>query len=101
MHFNNCQAIYWWRLSKMAIMARQLRQLIREELTKTDKAEIKRMINKEIESNLKKELPKALEDELKSKATKDEIAEITKKVMKKLYKDLSFHHPYIIDRIKV
>ena len=27
--------------------------------------------------------------------------EIAKKVIKKLYKDLSFHHPYIIDRIKV
>ena len=49
----------------------------------------------------KKELKKALGAELSSKATKDEIAEITKKVMKKLYKDLSFHHPYIIDRIKV
>ena len=46
---------------------------------------------------LEDELPKALD----SKATKEEIAEITKKVMKKLYKDLSYHHPYIIDRIKV
>jgi|TARA_Y100000310_G_scaffold95629_1_gene93438 hypothetical protein len=101
MHFNNCQAIYWWRLSKMAISARRLRQLIREELTKTDKAEIKRMIAKEITNNLKKELSQALEDELKTKATKDEIGDITKKVLKKLYKDLSMHHPYIIDRIKI
>ena len=50
-------------------------------------------------------LKKALEDEiskaLNSKATKEEIGEITKKVIKRLYKDLSFHHPYIIDRIKV
>ena len=30
-----------------------------------------------------------------------EIGDITKKVLKKLYKDLSYHHPYIIDRIKV
>jgi uncharacterized membrane-anchored protein YjiN (DUF445 family) len=82
-----------------------IKSLIREELTKTDKAEIRRMISKELDSSLKKELKKALEDELSkalnSKATKEEIAEITKKVMKKLYKDLSFHHPYIIDRIKV
>jgi predicted translin family RNA/ssDNA-binding protein len=35
---------------------------------------------------------------IKEELTKTEI---TKKVMKKLYKDLSFHHPYIIDRIKV
>jgi len=82
---------------KMDFTSRQLRQLIREELTKSDKADIKKMISKEIESTLKK----SIEKELKSKATKDEIAEITKKVMKKLYKDLSFHHPYIIDRIKV
>ena len=85
----------------MDFNARELRQLIREELTKTDKAEIKRMISKELDKGLKKELSKAIEDELKSKDTKDEIGEITKKVLKKLYKDLSMHHPYIIDRIKV
>jgi len=80
-------------------------EFINEELTKTDKAEIKSMISKELDKSLKKELKKALEDEiskaLNSKATKEEIGEITKKVIKRLYKDLSFHHPYIIDRIKV
>ena len=48
---------------------------------------------------------KHLEDELvralKSKDVKDDVGEIAKKVIKKLYKDLSFHHPYIIDRIKI
>jgi hypothetical protein len=29
------------------------------------------------------------------------MGEIVKKIMKKLYKDLSLEHPYIIDRIKV
>ena len=80
-------------------------KFVNEELTKTDKAEIKSMISKELDKSLKKELKKALEDEiskaLNSKATKEEIGEITKKVIKRLYKDLSFHHPYIIDRIKV
>ena len=83
---------------------RQIKHMT-EELTKTDKAEIKSMISKELDKSLKKELKKALEDEiskaLNSKATKEEIGEITKKVIKRLYKDLSFHHPYIIDRIKV
>ena len=78
---------------------------LNEELTKTDKAEIKRMISKELDSSLQKELKKALEEELakalKSKDVKADIGEISKKVLKKLYKDLSFHHPYIIDRIKV
>jgi uncharacterized protein (DUF885 family) len=80
-------------------------QTLMEELTRTDKAEIKTLISKELDKTLKKEVKKVLEDELPkaldSKATKEEIAEITKKVMKKLYKDLSYHHPYIIDRIKV
>jgi UDP-galactopyranose mutase len=84
-------------LMKMDFTSRQLRQLIREELTKSDKDEIKKMIAKEMGAKLEKALTK----ELKSKATKDEISDITKKVLKKLYKDLSFHHPYIIDRIKV
>ncbi len=51
------------------------------------------------------ELPKIVKKELdkmlKSKDIKSDIGEIAKKVIKKLYKDLSFHHPYIIDRIKV
>jgi hypothetical protein len=38
---------------------------------------------------------------LKSKEIKGDIGEIAKSVIKKLYKDLSFHHPYIIDRIKI
>ena len=71
--------------------------LIAEELTKTDKDEIKRMISKELKKMVDDEVAKAI----KSKDVKDDIGAITKKVIKKLYKDLSFHHPYIIDRIKV
>ena len=54
-----------------------------------------------VSSELKKILQDELAKEIGSKKTKEEIGEITKKVIKKLYKDLSFHHPYIIDRIKV
>ncbi len=83
----------------------RLRKMVMEELTKTDKAEIKKMISDEMEKSLKPELKKILQDELikelGSKKTKEEVGEIAKKVIKKLYKDLSFHHPYIIDRIKV
>jgi len=82
-----------------------LRDLVLEELTKTDKAEIKRMISKELDADLKKKLAKAVEEELadvlKGKDFQADVGEIAKKVIKKLYKDLSFHHPYIIDRIKV
>jgi UDP-galactopyranose mutase len=89
----------------MILTQELLKGLILEELTKTDKAEIKRMISKELDSSFKKELKKALEEELSkalsSKQTQEDIGEIAKKVIKKLYKDLAFHHPYIIDRIKI
>lgn len=82
-----------------------IHSLVMEELTKSDKAEIKRMVSDELDKNLAKELKKALEDELPkalgAKASKEEIGDITKKVLKKLYKDLSLQHPYIIDRIKI
>ena len=78
---------------------------LQEALTKTDKADIKAMVKKEVDSLLSKELKKAMEDELikalKKKNVKDDIADITKKIMKKLYRDLSLQHPYIIDRIKL
>lgn len=80
------------RISKTRVM-----EIIREELTKTDKAEIKRMISKELKSMVADEVEKVID----SKKTKDSIGDITKKVLKKLYRDLSIQHPYIIDRIKV
>ena len=79
--------------------------LINEKLSSTDKSDIKKIIGTELDKHIKRELKKILADELatalKSKDTKADIGEIAKKVIKKLYKDLSFHHPYIIDRIKV
>ena len=78
---------------------------LQEALTRTDKEDIKDIVKKELDALFSKELKKALEDELvkalKKKNVKDDIAEITKKIMKKLYKDLSLQHPYIIDRIKL
>ena len=87
-------------VSKQSIVA-----LINEKLSADDKSELKKMIGTELDKRLKRELKSVLADELaaalKSKDTKADIGEIAKKVIKKLYKDLSFHHPYIIDRIKV
>jgi len=75
--------------------------MILEELSKKDKAEIKKMVTKELDSALNKAVKEELEKVLKSKDIKNDIGVITKDVLKKLYKDLSFQHPYIIDRIKV
>ena len=89
----------------MNLVKKYVREALNEELTKTDKRAIVKIVGKELDKRLKKEIKDILEDELekalKSKATKEEIGGISKKVLKKLYKDLSFHHPYIIDRIKV
>ena len=65
------------------------RRQLREELTRQDKTDVKKMVQDELGKLLKK------------KDTKDQMGEIVKKVMKKLYKDLSLEHPYIIDRIKI
>jgi rRNA maturation endonuclease Nob1 len=90
---------------EQTLALRNIRYLIREALTKTDKAEIKTIVCKELESELKSKLAKAVKEEvtkaLKDKSTKEEMGEISKQIIKKLYKDLSLHHPYIIDRIKV
>jgi 6-pyruvoyl-tetrahydropterin synthase len=86
----------------MIIKKSQLKQIIYEELSRADKSDIKDMISKELKSRAIKDL---IEDELakllKKKDMKTELGEISKQVLKKLYKDLSIHHPYIIDRIKV
>jgi DNA-binding HxlR family transcriptional regulator len=81
----------------MVITKSQLRTIILEELTKTDKDEIRRMISKELKKMVDDEVAKAI----KSKEIKAEIGDISKKVLKRLYRDLSYHHPYIIDRIKI
>jgi len=98
----------------MKITQQNLRRLIRrsllsEELTKTDKKEIekiarkqaKKEIDKVVGTSLEKTIQKEVEKTLKNKATKDELASITKAVMKKLYRDLSTSYPQVIDRIKV
>ena len=84
----------------------KLRTLINEELSRSDKTEIRDIVNAELDKRMrsadfKKLLGDEVEKVLNTKATKEQIGEITKKVLKKLYKDISYHHPYIIDRIKV
>ena len=85
----------------MDITRTRLKEIILEELSKKDKDEIKKMITKELDSALSKAVKEELEKALKTKDVKSDIGEISKEVLKKLYKDLSFHHPYVIDRIKV
>ena len=100
-------------------------RVLQEELTRVDKKEIEKMIRKRIEADRveqKRIFKKNLEEELKSskfqkillEAVKQELgkelkgkelesvmAEVSKKVIKKLYRELSFTYQPVIDRIKI
>ena len=73
---------------------------LNEEMTKT---EIKDIVKDEISKVLKAELKKMVEEELKKvlkdRDMKNQIGDITKEIMKKLYKELSVHQTYIVDRV--
>ena len=87
----------------MKISQTRLKQIIIEEITKKD---VRDIVNSELEKQLSsKKIKKMIEDEvidsLSKSKTRDEVADIAKKVLKRLYKDMSIQHPYMIDRIKV
>ena len=85
----------------------KVKKLLTEELSSSDKSEIKDMFKKELDKFMKsKELKDIIEDEIynavsKDKKTREEVADIYKKITKELYKDLSINNAYIIDRLKV
>jgi hypothetical protein len=87
-----------------------LRQLIREELTQSDINKVQSLARRAAKDEMKKAFggdtfKQAVEKEitkaLGKSATKQEIAEITKKVMIKLYRELSYTYRPVIDRIKI
>jgi len=71
-----------------------IRRIIREELTKTDKAEVEKIARKEIEDTLKdKSLEKRVQDIVKNmvkgdKDLEDKVVEISSNVLVQLYKTL-------------
>jgi hypothetical protein len=85
----------------------KVKNLLNEELSSSDKSEIKDLFKKELNKFIdSKELKKIIEDEIqnavsKDKKTREEIADLYKKITKELYKDLSINNAYIIDRLKV
>jgi 20S proteasome alpha/beta subunit len=85
----------------------KVKKLLTEELSSSDKSDIKDLIKKELDKFMKsKELKDVIEDEIynavsKDKKTREEIADLYKKITKELYKDLSINNAYIIDRLKV
>ena len=73
-------------------MKDRIRRVLKEELTSTDKSDIKKIFNVEFEKKLKSsEFKTAVEDIVRKqvkndKKTEKEIATITQKVLVKLYK---------------
>jgi hypothetical protein len=71
-----------------------LKKIIKEELTRSDKAEIKRLARAEFEDMLKKsdiksKIEKMVVDQLKKdKPTQKEVAKITEKVLVQFYKTM-------------
>jgi len=84
-------------------------RLLAEELTRTDKRDIERIARKQARKEIIKvvgnDLARTIKEEvkkaLKDRATKDEMADITKSVVKKMYRQLSTNYSRIIDGIKV
>lgn len=85
----------------------KVKNLLKEELSSSDKSEIKDIFKKELDKFINsRELKKLIEDEIldavgKDKKTREEIADIYKKITKELYKDLSLNNTYIIDKLKI
>jgi len=81
-----------------------LKQIINEELTKTDKNKIGVMIRKEIKdafgNDFEKKVFKIIEKELKSSKFKKDIVEINKDVLVKLYRELWMRRQFWVSAIK-
>ena len=71
-----------------------IKQVLKEELTRADKAEIKKIARTEFEdmlksSNIKSKIEDIVKKKLKNdKATQKEVADITQKVLVQFYKTL-------------
>jgi uncharacterized protein with NAD-binding domain and iron-sulfur cluster len=87
------------------IIFEEVRRTLHEELTNSDKDKIRQIAKKEAEEQLKDfikdELKKEFQKNLKNKDSKDQIAEVAKKILKKFYHEIAFTYPQFIDRMKL
>ena len=87
------------------IILEEVQHVLFEELSGSDKKEIKQIAKKEIESQIKSfikdEFQKEFQKNLKDRDGRDQIADISKKVLKKFYKEIAFSYPQFIDRMTI
>jgi len=72
--------------------------MTKEEIKKISKEELEKFLRQELKSMVEEELEKVLKS---NRGIKNQIGDISKDILKKLYKDLSLHHTYVIDRVKL
>lgn len=71
-------------------------------LEEMSKEEVRKLVKTELDKLLKDMIRDELEKVLKNNSDiKNQIGDISKDILKKLYKDLSLHHTYVIDRVKL
>jgi len=79
-----------------------LSEILLEELTKTDVQSIaKKEAEKEVKKQIEDAVAKEVERAFNTRATKDQMADISKKILKKFYREISHSYSPQIDRIKL
>ena len=83
----------------------RLKKIIKEELTRADKAEIKKLARKEFEdmlktSDIKSKIEDLVKKQLKNdKPTQKEIADITQKVLVQFYKTMWTRRNFWVNKL--
>lgn len=82
-----------------------VREYISEALSRSDKAEIRKIARREVEAayreDLKNKITKEVEKILKGKVHQDIVVDITKKILKKFHRELYFDYTPVISRLKI
>lgn len=82
-----------------------IKKVLKEELTRSDKAEIKKLARSEFESmlnssDIKTKIEKMVKNQLgKDKATQKEVANITQKVLVQFYKTLWNRRTFWVNKL--
>lgn len=78
---------------------------LNEDLTRSDKAEIRRIARREVDDmyrdEIKQKVTKEVEKLLGGKKNQDIVVDITKKVLRKFYRELAFNYTPAISRLKI